>query len=581
MPILTGKTIGQLTQLTSAKEDMLFAVEYTGSTYHIPYSSITTGLEFTGNTSGDCIIDLYVRNLYGCSPITIHDSLQSTGSTANGVLSTAFGTGTTSNGNYSHAEGKDTFSNGEGSHAEGTATVSGWKGFESPEITNGTITLEPRYDNVVSQFTQDSFLLITSDNELTYNYLLKISGITYDVITSATTIQLYSKLTLSPSYVYYVSDYTNLYSSFADINVGTGSHSEGSDNKSVTFASHSEGRENNSYGIYSHSEGSQTISWGRGSHSEGNSTISFGSFSHTEGNSTESYGIGCHAEGFGSNAGSVGFIGNTFSSGVITLSSSYSSGVTSSFYNPGYVLVYDLSLNKNEIYYFTSVTYNTFTSKVELYITNLTATVSGPFYVVDTNNLNDNLADYTFGSYSHSEGYLSKAVGSYSNTSGIATLSFGVGQNVVGKYNEFGDVTTGAFIIGNGLDLNNRSNLLKAAENEVNISGKTITTNFQMTSGASTSGYVLVNSDGNGNAQWQSISGITGVVNKYSTTLISPSVGTHTITHNLGTSDISVSLYLITADEIAVARIRNRQTNSVDVVFSTSPGENVRVVIIG
>jgi hypothetical protein len=46
-------------------------------------------------------------------------------------------------------------------------------------------------------------------------------------------------------------------------------------------------------------------------------------------------------------------------------------------------------------------------------------------------------------------------------------------------------------------------------------------------------------------------------------------------------SDISVSLYLITADEIAVARIRNRQTNSVDVVFSTSPGENVRVVIIG
>jgi len=30
---------------------------------------------FTGNTSGDCITDLYVTNLYGCSPITVNDDL--------------------------------------------------------------------------------------------------------------------------------------------------------------------------------------------------------------------------------------------------------------------------------------------------------------------------------------------------------------------------------------------------------------------------------------------------------------------------------------------------------------------------
>lgn len=30
---------------------------------------------FTGNTSGDCITDLYVSNLYGCSPITVNDDL--------------------------------------------------------------------------------------------------------------------------------------------------------------------------------------------------------------------------------------------------------------------------------------------------------------------------------------------------------------------------------------------------------------------------------------------------------------------------------------------------------------------------
>ena len=45
----------------------------------------------SGNTSASCITDLYVSNLYGCSPITIHDSVQHTGSTASGTKSVAFG----------------------------------------------------------------------------------------------------------------------------------------------------------------------------------------------------------------------------------------------------------------------------------------------------------------------------------------------------------------------------------------------------------------------------------------------------------------------------------------------------------
>ena len=31
---------------------------------------------FTGNTSGDCVTDLFVENLYGCSPITLHNDLK-------------------------------------------------------------------------------------------------------------------------------------------------------------------------------------------------------------------------------------------------------------------------------------------------------------------------------------------------------------------------------------------------------------------------------------------------------------------------------------------------------------------------
>ena len=42
----------------------------------------TGGGTFTGNTSGDCITDLYITNLHGCSPITIDGSMQYSGSTA-------------------------------------------------------------------------------------------------------------------------------------------------------------------------------------------------------------------------------------------------------------------------------------------------------------------------------------------------------------------------------------------------------------------------------------------------------------------------------------------------------------------
>jgi hypothetical protein len=55
-------------------------------------SNVTTDLSsllFTGNTSGSCITDLHISNLYGCSPITVHDDIiMSTGTKikADGIL---------------------------------------------------------------------------------------------------------------------------------------------------------------------------------------------------------------------------------------------------------------------------------------------------------------------------------------------------------------------------------------------------------------------------------------------------------------------------------------------------------------
>ena len=115
---------------------------------------------------------------------------------------------------------------------------------------------------------------------------------------------------------------------------------------------------------------------------------------------------------------------------------------------------------------------------------------------------------------------------------------------------------------------------------KLEVSGKTKTINLQLTSGATT-GYVLTSLDNNGNTTWSPASGLTGTIKKYSQTLTTPSAGTTTITHNLGTTDIQVSLWLVTTGDLTTARVTNRLTNSVNIVFSSPPGEDVRVVIIG
>ena len=78
---------------------------------------------FTGNTSGDCITDLYITNLYGCSPITVWDSVQSVGSVASGTTSFAFGINNISSGVGSFSEGGDNIASGDNSHAEGWFTT--------------------------------------------------------------------------------------------------------------------------------------------------------------------------------------------------------------------------------------------------------------------------------------------------------------------------------------------------------------------------------------------------------------------------------------------------------------------------
>lgn len=68
---LTGYTDVKVSGLTYSG-DTLTLTQTDGSNFNVTINSSTP---FTGNTSGDCITDLYVTNLYGCSPINVNDSL--------------------------------------------------------------------------------------------------------------------------------------------------------------------------------------------------------------------------------------------------------------------------------------------------------------------------------------------------------------------------------------------------------------------------------------------------------------------------------------------------------------------------
>ncbi len=74
------------------------------------------------------------------------------------------------------------------------------------------------------------------------------------------------------------------------------------------------------------------------------------------------------------------------------------------------------------------------------------------------------------GDYSHAEGQETIASGSYSHAEGYQTIALANHQHVQGQYNAVSSVPS-AFIVGNGTDDINRSNLIHAAGNEVQITG--------------------------------------------------------------------------------------------------------------
>ena len=216
---------------------------------------------FSGNTSGTCITDLYITNLYGCSPVTVHDSLQHVTSSGTGVSSIAWGEGALASGDYSHAQGGSgtdlsavfhrVTASGNYSNAQGFGVASGVGSHAEGGIDGKQIA--PTSATTFSAHAEGVFTLA--------------SGEASHAEGSSTVAQ------------------------------GTASHAEGVGTTAIGQASHAEGRETLASGLSSHAEGRETAATGFTTHAEGYLTKAFGDYSHVGGNNSRAFGNTSYAYG--------------------------------------------------------------------------------------------------------------------------------------------------------------------------------------------------------------------------------------------------------------------------------------------
>jgi hypothetical protein len=229
--------------------------------------------------------------------------------------------------------------------------------------------------------------------------------------------------------------------------IGNASHAEGRQTTSVGVASHAEGISTRANGQGSHAEGEACLSQGLDSHAEGYGTIANGIYSHTEGYLTATHGFTTHAEGDRTTA--IGF--NSHTEGVLTTAvgnGSHAEGGTSN-----------------------------------------TGGIRGGMSIGQGSHA-EGRETTSVGGFSHAEGYLTTTNGEYSHAQGLHNITNGTYQNVVGQYNRSIN-SSSAFIVGNGTNDANRSNLIEAFGNTINLNGTVNVNGTPIGGNAVTASYAL------------------------------------------------------------------------------------------
>jgi hypothetical protein len=289
---------------------------------------------------------------------------------------------------------------------------------------------------------------------------------------------------------------------------GDYSHAEGYNTTANGTTSHSEGGFTTANGNYSHVEGSGTTANGDYSHAEGVNTSTNGNVSHAEGYNTTTISDYTHAEGVNNFSGGKFFKSN-YNGSTITLDSTYgdlTSKFSASPTSPIFIINGGIVIIDNSIFDGT----NTILSIDSLSpFTILSPNISIGEVMISKNNdyfsgdqligigsHSEGINNKVFGNYSHVEGQNNIIFSDYSNAKGNINLIFGfqstiegtgnslfgsnsyvggVGniglgnnQHVVGKYNVAGN-TSSLFVVGNGTDGNNRSDVLRVDADKVKI----------------------------------------------------------------------------------------------------------------
>jgi hypothetical protein len=337
----------------------------------------------------------------------------------------AEGDNTQAIGYASHAEGVNTQAIGNHSHAEGfrakTGITTAFGATGRNAVLYGLVIIDDNYGDVTTNFTPGGYLYLY-DNEFDQAYgwaSFKIDTVVFN--DGQTEIQLFD--TSVTTTTAYVGDLTYLqnngYFGGDQVIPGPYAHAEGYYTQAIGPNSHAEGRSSQAIGEYSHAEGDNVQAIGNYSHAEGAYTQATGEGSHAEGQLTVALGSYSHAEGSNTVASEI----YSHAEGQNTISSGYASH----------------------------------------------AEGAGTEAIGEASHA-EGYGTQAIGRYSHAEGLSTISSGSWSHAEGNNTIALGDYQHVQGQFN-ISSSAQSAFIIGNGINSTNRSNLVFASGSIFQITG--------------------------------------------------------------------------------------------------------------
>lgn len=359
---------------------------------------------------------------------------------ASGDYSHTEGKFTTASGDYSHAEGFNTTAEGANSHAEGRQTIA--SGYSSH--AEGTLTTaSANYAHAEGRKTQATGIGSHTEGTLTTASGDYSHAEGYKNYASASYSHAEGVLTQAK---------------------GLGSHTEGYQTKTFGQYSHAEGFATSASGQYAHAEGSATKASGDYSHAEAYQTVASGTGAHAEGIQTKATGNGAHAEGYQVTASgdySHAEGSQTLASGGRSHAEGYQ--VTSS---GGFSHAEGYRTEANALYSHAEGR-NTITTGQWSHAEGYQTTASGIYSHAE------GVGTQAIGAGAHAEGYYTQASGSFTHAGGRYTIATDDYSSVVGRFNSTsslsGQSTIDLFVIGNGTNDSNRSNLIEFATNGIYI----------------------------------------------------------------------------------------------------------------